>query len=113
MSYSFNPFLLSQWNLFPSAFLRAGKLSLPLISLVDTERLAVLSRRPVAPQTEPPTSFSATSISGFFSDGFFVDVSVRWQAVLLLVRGSSRATTLEGPGVWPLMFGSEEVVCAD
>src|SRR5260370_21173301 len=107
MSYSFNPFLLSQWNLFPSAFLRAGKLSLPLISLVDTERLAVSSRRPVAPQSEPPTSFSPTSISGFCSDGLFVDVSGRGQAVLLLLRGSSRATTLARPGVLPPMGGSE------
>src|SRR5882762_2031702 len=44
-SNSFTPSLLSQWNLFPSSlFRRCGKTTLPLVSVVERERLAVLSR---------------------------------------------------------------------
>ena len=44
-SNSFTPSLLSQWNLFPSSLSRRrGKTTLPLVSVVERERLAVLSR---------------------------------------------------------------------
>src|SRR6266581_5079960 len=107
MSYSFSPFLLSQWNLFASTFLSAGKLKFPLLSVVDTERRAVLSRSPVMLQSDPLTILSVTSISGFCPDELFVGVSVRLQKVSRTwLKGSSRAATLERPGVDPSMVGS-------
>src|SRR4029077_7653351 len=108
MSYSFTPFLLSQWNLFASTFLSAGKITFLLLSVVDTERLAVLSRTPVPPEHDPLASVSVTSISGFCPDGLFVGVVVRVQKVLLPVNGSSRAATLDRPGTVPPMVGSSQ-----
>ena len=44
-SNSFSPFWLSQWNLFPSSLARCGgKTVLPLVSVVERERVVVLSR---------------------------------------------------------------------
>src|SRR5882724_11728667 len=110
MSYSFSPALLFQWNLFPSAFLIGGKTVFPP-TVVETERRAVLSRMP-APVVQfevGPTNLNVTSIWSFCSDGLFVGVSVRPQKLSpISVKGSSRATTLERPGVLPPIVGSEE-----
>src|SRR5438445_12508852 len=100
MSYSFSPALLSQWNLFPSTFLSAGKLTVTP-SVDDTERLAVLSRRPVPAQFEPLTNFNVTSICGFCSVGLVVGVSVRLQNVAFFVGGWLTATTLDRPWTVP------------
>src|ERR1700687_3389455 len=103
MSYLFTPFLLSQWNLFPSTFLSAGKLTFPLL-YVHTERLAVLSRSPVPVQSDPlPTILSVTSISDFCPEGLFVGAVVRLQKMSLLVKCLSAATTLDRPGSCPPM----------
>src|SRR5258708_40142561 len=106
MSYSFSRFLLSQWNLFPSTFLSAAKVMFPLISVVDTERRAVLSGIPV-PLHAPLAMTSVTSCSGFFPDALLVGATVRLQKVSpLSANGSSRATTLDRPGVVPPIVGS-------
>src|SRR5262249_13558134 len=66
MSYSLRPFLLSQWNLFPSTLLTAGNTRLPLLSKVESERLAVLSRSAV-PGHEPPANRKVISTCGLLS----------------------------------------------
>src|SRR5712692_10212158 len=108
MSNSFSPFLLSQWNLFASTFLRSGKLAFTPLP-VDTVRRAVLSRSPFMLQSAPLTILSATSISGFCPDALFVGVSVRLHSVSLplSVKGSLAATRLDSPGVSPSMVGSQ------
>src|SRR6267143_1107583 len=66
-SNSFTPSLLSQWNLFPSSLSRRrGKTTLTLVSVVERERRAVLSRRgvPVLLEQEPlENNWNDTSIS--------------------------------------------------
>src|SRR6266704_3095012 len=50
-SNSFSPSLLSQWNLFASSLSRSGgKTILPLVSVIESEKRAVLSRRGVPVQ---------------------------------------------------------------
>src|SRR5437867_5877396 len=90
MSYSLSPFLLSQWNLFASTFLSAGKVTFPLVSVVDTDRRAVLSRRAVPLQLELLNNLNVISTSGFWPDATFVGLTVRLQTVSLSVSGSSR-----------------------
>src|SRR5260370_22130963 len=106
MPSSFRRFLLSQWNLFPSTFLSARKITFPSISVVDTERRAVLSRIPV-PLHAPLAMTSVTSSSGFFPDALLVGATVRLQkGSPLSANGSSSTTTLDRPGVVPPIVGA-------
>src|SRR5437879_778438 len=110
-SNSFTPFLWSQWNLFPSSLSRrGGKTTLPLVSIVERERRAVLSRMGVpalARQNPLGNNRNDTSIS---CPTVYVWPSIggdTQQYLSFSVRGSSRATTLERPGSFPPMVGSE------
>src|SRR5712691_8042226 len=108
-SNSFSPSLLSQWNLFASSLSTSGgKTILPLVSVIESEKRAVLSRRGVPVQLPPlnMNNWNVTSIScpTLKLSPLFGDtrqkVSPTW------LRGSSRATTLDRPGVDPSMVGS-------
>src|SRR5258708_12740740 len=109
MSYSFSLFLLSQWNLFPYTFLSAMKLRFPLVSVVDTERRAVLSRIPGPLPHAPLAMLSVTSSWDFWPDELFVGVTVRLQNVSpFSTNGSSRATPLDRPAEVPPIMRSPQ-----
>src|SRR5712691_13511276 len=109
-SNSFSPSLLSQWNLFASSLsVSTGKeIKFPRESVMESEKRAVLSRRGVPVQLPPlnMNNWNVTSIScpTLKLSPLFGDtrqkVSPTW------LRGSSRATTLDRPGVDPSMVGS-------
>src|SRR6266581_1309170 len=113
-SNSFSPSLLSQWNLFASSLSRSGgKTILPLVSVIESEKRAVLSRRGVPVQLPPlnMNNWNVTSITftcaalnvRFPAGDTRQNLSPTW------LRGTLRATTLDRPGVDPSMVGSVTV----
>src|SRR5467141_454386 len=101
-SNSFSPSLLSQWNLFPSSlFRRGGKTTLPLVSVVERERLAVLSRMGIPEllvQAPLGNNRNDTSISCPTVNVVLGGVGDIQQKVSVSLRGSSKAATLDIPG---------------
>src|SRR6266849_620860 len=108
-SNSLSPLGSYQWNLFPSSLSSSGgkETKFPLESVFASDELAVLSRMggPLGVKQLPPANnWNVTSISCPTLN--VCDVGDLKQKTLVWLAGSSRATTLDRPGVFPTIVGS-------
>src|ERR1700692_4160036 len=108
MSCTFNPSVLSKWNLLESPPLTSVvKATFPFAN-VPTERVAVLSRSGVELQSLPLTILKDTSMIGLLPEVLFCGTAVKEQTVSpgWIAKGILKASKLEIPGILPPIAGS-------
>src|SRR5438477_13062765 len=114
MSCTFNPALLSKWNLFASPLLTSDvKTRVVGVSWLATESVAVLSLRGGSVLQFEATSLKETSTIGFWPEELVCGTAVKNGQTMLPVaefaKGLSKAAKLEIPGVLPPMAGPSQV----